>query len=59
MTFFLDIFLTSNIIDLDLFEKLKIKIFSMYFINILLKDSHVILHVQLTKIKSATQCSSN
>lgn len=58
MTFFLDIFLTSNIIDLDLFEKLKIKIFSMYFINILLKDSHVILHVKLT-IKSATHCSSN
>lgn len=58
MTFFLDIFLTSNIIDLDLFEKLKIKIFSMYFINIMLKDSHVILHVKLT-IKSATHCSSN
>lgn len=58
MTFFQDIFLTSNIIDLDLFEKLKIKIFSMYFINILLKDSHVILHVKLT-IKSATHCSSN
>lgn len=58
MTFFLDIFLTSNIIDLDLFEKLKIKIFSMYFINILLKDSHVILHVKLT-IKSATHCSSD
>lgn len=59
MTFFLDIFLTSNIIDLDLFEKLKIKIFSMYFVNILLKDSHVILHVKLTTIKSATHCTSN
>lgn len=50
--FFLDIFLIFNIIDLDLFEKLKIKIFFMYFINILLKDFYVILYVKLKKIKS-------
>lgn len=58
MMFFLDIFLIFNIIDLDFFEKLKIKIFFMYFINILLKDFYVILYVKLI-IKSVIYCSSN